>query len=441
MVTTNIRSAWRRYRAIPIVYRIGAAFVLGSIVGLLVGDAATALQPLGDIFVRLLSMIVIPIVIFTLLMGIRRITPSTLGKIGGQVIALYAVMSAIAVVIGLAVSNLVNPGSGLTLAEDVEFDPADTPDFAEVLIGIVPENPIGAMAEGDVLATIFFVIVFGLALLMIQESTEDEAVRRGVESIFDIVEAGTEALFKIVWGVMEYGVIGVFALMAAVFGEAGVDAIVPFALLIATLLAAILIHIGVVYLGGLIVVLTRQSPIAFLAGSKDAIVTALSIRSSSGTLPVTMANADDNLRIDESVYGFSLPLGATINMDGTAMYQGVVAIFAANLVGVQLSIVEQATVVLIAVLASIGAGGVPGTGLIMLTLVLTQLGLPLEVVGFVAGVDPILDRLRTMTNVTGDLAVTTVVAHWNDAIDFDGGSWVDPTRGLEIGGETASGSD
>lgn len=435
MSTPNARSYWQRYRSIPIVYRIGVAFVLGSLVGLVVGEPATRLQPLGDIFVRLLSMIVIPIIVFTLIMGVRRISPSTLGKVGGQVIALYAIMSTIAVFIGLAVANLVNPGQGLELAEDVEFEPEETPNFVEVLIGIVPENPIGAMAEGDVLATIFFVIVFALALLMLQESAEDESVQRGVEAIFDIVEAGAEALFKIVWGVMEYGVIGVFALMAAVFGEAGVDAIVPFALLILTLLAAILIHIGVVYLGGLIVAGTGQSPVSFLAGSKDAIVTALSIRSSSGTLPVTMANADDNLRINEGVYGFSLPLGATINMDGTAMYQGVVAVFAANLVGASLTITEQLIVVAIAVLASIGAAGVPGTGLIMLTMVLTQLGLPLEVVGFVAGVDPILDRLRTMTNVTGDLAVTTLVGKWNGAVDFTSGSWVDPTRGLEIGAD------
>jgi Na+/H+-dicarboxylate symporter len=177
---------------------------------------------------------------------------------------------------------------------------------------------------------------------------------------------------------------------------------------------------AVVYLGLMIGVLTRQSPSAFLVGSRDAMVTALSIRSSSGTLPVTMADADDNLRIGEGIYSFSLPLGATINMDGTAMYQGVAAVFVANLVGASLSIGEQLTVV--AVLASVGAAGVPGAGLIMLTLVLTQLGLPLEVVGFVVGVDPILDRLRTMTNVTGDLAVATVVGKWNGVVDFVGGT-------------------
>ena len=425
-----VRQLWRRYRSIPIVYRIGAAFVLGSLVGLAVGEPAARLQPLGDLFVRLLSMIVVPIVIFTLLMGVRRLTPSRLGKMGGQVVGLYAVMSMIAVAIGLAVANAVNPGRRLQGVFDPgEFEEAgsEVPSFTEVLLGIVPENPLGAMGEGDVLATIFFVIVFGIALVLLEESTTDERVRSGVETFFDLAEAGSEAMFKVVWGVMEYGVIGVFALMAATLAEVGAEGLITFGVLTAALLLAVLVHIAVVYLGGLIVLVARASPIAFLVGSKDAIVTALSIRSSSGTLPVTMSNAEHDLQIDESVYGFSLPLGATINMDGTAMYQGVAAVFAANLVGVQLTLVEQASVVLIAVLASIGAGGVPGTGLIMLTLVLTQLGLPLEVVGFVAGIDPVLDRLRTMTNVTGDLAVTTVVAKWNEGIDFADGAWTAST--------------
>ena len=422
MATSTSKSAWNRYRSVPIVYRIGAAFVLGSLVGLIVGEPATALQPLGDLFVRLLSMIIIPIVVFTLIMGVRQLGPSTLGKVGGQVVVLYAITSAIAVAIGLTIANLINPGSSLQLTE-AEFDTGEAPNVVEVLLGIVPENPIGAMANGDVLPTIFFALVFGLALTIIRDESPDETVREGVESIFNIMEAGAEALFKIVWGIMEYGVIGVFALMAAVFGEAGADALIPFGLLILTLAIAVSIHIVVVYLGGIIMLLTRQSPGAFLVGSKEAMITALSIRSSSGTLPVTMANADDNLRINEGIYGFSLPLGATINMDGTAMYQGVAAIFAANLAGVSLTLGEQVTVVAIAVLASIGSAGVPGTGLIMLTLVLTQLGLPLEVVGFVAGVDPILDRMRTMTNITGDLAVATLVGYWNGAVDFTAGVW------------------
>lgn len=422
MVIGNIHQGWRRYRSVPIIYRLGAAFVLGSIVGLIVGEPATALQPLGDLFVRLLSMIVVPIVVFTLLMGVRHLTPSSLGKIGGQVIAVYAVTSVIAVAIGLTVSNIIRPGEGLTLIEG-EISPEEAPSFVEVFLGIVPENPIEAMATGDILATLFFIILFGLALALLQESSDDERVQNGIETFFDLAEAGSEAIFKLVWGIMEYGVIGVFALMAAIFGQTGISVLSTFALLALTLVVGVGLHIAIIYLGVIIVLVTHQSPIAFLSGIKEAMLTAVSISSSSATLPVSMSNAEDNLRIDEGVYGFSLPLGATINMDGTAMYQGIVAIFAANLVGVSLTLTEQITVVTIAVLASIGTAGVPSAGLILLTLVLTQLGLPLEVVGFIAGIDPVLDRLRTMTNIVGDLAVATLIGHWNGAVDFNSGVW------------------
>ncbi len=407
----------------PIIYRIAAAFVLGSALGLVVGRPATALQPLGDLFVRLLGMIIVPIVVFTLLLGARKLTPSTLGRIGGQVVALYLITTAVAIVIGLGVANLVDPGIGLEIA-DAEAQSAEAPSLVEVVLGIVPENPIGAMAAGDVLPTIFFTVVFGIALAtLVEESEAGTAVHDGAEAIFDVAEAGAEAMFKVVWGVMEYGVVGVFALMAATFGEAGAEAILPFAKLVAALALAVGVHIGLTYLLVMQRGLMGESPTAFLAGAKDAMITALSIRSSSGTLPVTMSDAEGNFGVDEEVYGFSLPLGATINMDGTAMYQGVAAVFAANLVGETLTLGQQFTVVLTALLASVGTAGVPGSGLIMLTLVLTQLGLPLEVVGMVAGVDPILDRLRTMNNVAGDLAVTTLVAKWNGAIDYAGTVW------------------
>ncbi|SEL74391.1 dicarboxylate/amino acid:cation symporter [Haloferax larsenii] len=427
MSNSGTTSLWQQYRSVSIVYRIGVAFVLGSILGLVVGQPATALKPIGDLFVRLLKMLIVPIVVFTLLMGVRQLSPSSLGRVGGQVVGLYAVTSALAVAIGLGVSNFINPGSrGLQqLLAQAEARSAEAPNAVEVILNIVPTNPLGAMAEGNVLPTIFFVVVFGLGLSLVWEETDDEAVRSGIETFFDLADAGAEAMYKVVWGVMEFGVVGVFALMAHVFGKAGVDAILPFALLIGTMLAAAVVHIGVVYLGGLVVGFAGRSPVAFLSGSRDAMVTALSIRSSSGTLPVTMSDADENLGIEERIYGFSLPLGATINMDGTAMYQGVAAIFAANIMGVSLSFADQFAVVAVAVLASIGTAGVPGSGLIMLTLVLTQLGLPLEIVGLVAGVDPILDRIRTMVNVTGDLAVTTVVAKWNSAVDFTAEAWND----------------
>lgn len=438
---------WHRYRAVPIVYRICTAFILGSVVGLAAPDRAVQLKPLGDIFVRLLRMIVIPVIVLTLLVGIRRISPSTLGRIGWQVVGLYAAMSAVAVCIGLAAANLVNPGAGLSeqklnnlVAEErvTELRETEPPDLVGTFTSAVPENPINAMAEGNVLAIVFFVLAFGLSLLLVRANTDSESVRRTIESVFDVVEVLTEALFKLVWGIMEYGVIGVFALMAAVFGNTGVDAIEPIVMVSVALFAAIIVHISVVYLGALIVLSTRQSPLAFLTGAKAAIITALSIRSSSGTLPVTMNSADTELCIDEGVYGFSLPLGATINMDGTAMYHGIVAVFAANIAGQSLALGEQIGIVLTAVLASVGAAGVPGGGLILISVVLLQANLPVAVIAFIAGVDPILDRLRTMTNVTGDLAVTTAVANWNGAVDFTGGSWADTDH---TGGAAGDSSD
>ena len=422
---STLRAGWRRYRSVPIVYRIGAAFVLGSLVGLVVGDPARALAPLGELFVRLLQMLIVPIVVFTLLLGARRLTPSNLGRIGGQVLALYVVTTAVAIVVGLAVANLIDPGVGLTV-QNVDVETQAAPSIQEVLLGIVPENPVGAMASGDVLPIIFFVVVFGIALATLREEVDPESdVARGVGAFFDLAEAGAEAMFKVVWGVMEYGVIGVFALMAATLAEVGAEALVAYAKLVFALGLAVSVHIALVYLLVIQRALVGGSMVAFLVGAKDAMITALSIRSSSGTLPVTMSDAEENFGVDEEVYSFSLPLGATINMDGTAMYQGVAAVFAANLVGQSLTLAEQATVVLTALLASVGSAGVPGTGLIMLSLVLTQLGLPLEVVGMVAGVDPILDRLRTMNNVTGDLAVTNLVAKWNGALDRSRGVWTD----------------
>lgn len=422
-----IRSLWKRYHAVALVYRIGAAFVLGSAVGLTVGEPATALTPLGDLFVRLLSMLVVPTIVFTLLSGLQQLRPETLGRIGGQVVAIYAVTSTIAVVIGLGVANLVDPGAGFELEEvaatPAAATPVEPPTLTEILLGVVPTNPFGAIADADIVAIIFFVVVFGLALLLVAERTESAAVRDGVTAIRNSSEAGAEAMFVIVWGVLEYGVVGVFALMASVFARVGADAILPFALLMVTLTAAVVLHVTVVYLLGIMMVFVHCSPLAFLNGSRTALVTALSSSSSSATLPVTMRNAQERLCVDKSVYGFSLPIGATINMDGTVMYQGIVAIFAANLAGVQLSVGKQIIVVFLAVLASIGTPGIPSAGLVMITLVLTQLGLPLEVVGFVAGVDPILDRLRTMVNVLGDLAVTVLVASVNDAIDMTGGAW------------------
>jgi Na+/H+-dicarboxylate symporter len=421
---TSVAHVWQRYRAVPIVYRLAVAFVLGVAVAFFVGQPASMLAPLGDLFLRLLQMIVIPVVVFSLLVGVRRLSPAQMGRVGGTVVALYAVTTTVAGIIGLAVANLLAPGQGVTFTGG-ETQSTQAPSIREVILGIVPENPVSALANGDLLAIIFFVIVFGIALALVQDRTDQEAVREGAETFFELAEAGMEAMFTLVWGVMEFGVIGVFALVASELAGRDIGAILALGSLVVVVAIGVAIHITVTYLGAIVGGLVGESPMAFLRGAKNAMVTAFSIRSSSATLPVTMSDAEENLRIDESVYGFALPLGSTANMDGAAIRQSVTVVFAANVVGQPLGLGEQVAILIVTVLISIGTAGVPGAGLIMLTIILQQAGLPLTIVGFVAAVDPVLGRIATMNNITGDLAVSTLAAKWNSAIDLESGVWAD----------------
>ncbi len=418
-----------------LIYRISVAFVLGSAAGIVFGEQMAVVAPLGDLFLRLLNMLVIPIIVFTLLTGIRQLSPARLGRIGGATVGLYAVTTTIAGIIGLAVANVLQPGRGVEFAGG-EAQSQAPPSVTEVLLGLVPNNPVAAMADGNLLGTVFFVIVFGIALTYVRARKEEYA--ESVDSVFEAFEVGAEAMFVVVRGVLEYGVVGVFALMASGIGTEGIGVFTSLGALVLAVAVGVTVHVVFTYLFLLMGVVVGVSPISFLAGAKDAMLTAFATRSSSGTLPVTMRNAEEDLRIEERVYSFALPVGATANMDGAAIWQAITVMFAANVVGQPLALTEQAFVLLVAVLISIGTAGVPGAGIVMLTVILTQVGLPLEVVGFVAGVDPILGRIATMNNVTGDLAVSTVVGKWNDAVDFDGGVW---TRGRERLGGVVPGDD
>ncbi|SNZ17798.1 Na+/H+-dicarboxylate symporter [Natronoarchaeum philippinense] len=429
------RSLWGRYRSVPLIYRIALAFVLGSVAGVAFGERMTVVRPFGDLFLRLLNMLIVPIIVFTLLTGIRQLSPARLGRIGGATVGLYAVTTTVAGLIGLAVANILQPGRGVEFTGG-EAQSQAPPSLTEVVLGIVPSNPAAAMAEGNLLATVFFVIVFGIALTYVRAQKEEYA--DSVDSVFEAFEVGAEAMFVVVRGVLEYGVVGVFALMAVGIGTEGVGVFSSLGALVLAIGIAVVVHIAFTYLFVLMSVVADVSPVAFLAGAKDAMVTAFATRSSTGTLPVTMTNAEDDLRIKERVYSFALPVGATANMDGAAIRQAITVVFAANVVGQPLALAEQVLVLVVAVLISIGTAGVPGAGLVMLTVILNQVGLPLALVGFVAGVDPILGRIATMNNVTGDLAVATVVGKWNDAVDLDGGVWSRDSAGVA---EVAPGDD
>ncbi len=420
-------SLLRAYLRFPVIYKIAIGFILGIILGALIGEPIAALKPLGDLFIRLLKMIVAPIVLFSLVVGAASIAPARLGKVGVKIIIYYLVTSAMAVVIGLAMANLFRPGIGLQLAgeaKEVTVKPPPSP--VEVLLNIIPTNPFAALTQGKVLQIIFFAIVLGIAIAYLRES-KVERISKAATTLFSIFDGLAETMYKIVRGILQYAPIGVFALIGYVVAKHGPGVLGPLAIVVVALYVGLFIHIFLVY--GSLLTAFKLSIIKFLKGAKEPMLTAFVTRSSSGTLPVTMTAAEENFRISRSIYSFTLPLGATINMDGTAMYQAISTIFIANALGIPLNITQQLLIVLTAVLASIGTAGVPGAGLIMLAMVLEAVGLPLTdpsvalAYGMIAGIDVILDMGRTMVNVTGDLAGTIIVAKTEKEIDLSSGVW------------------
>lgn len=398
------RRWWRRYLEFPLIWKFAIALVAGAVVGLLVGPSIAVLQPLGDLFLRLLQMLVVPLIIVTLVAGVSSITPARLGRIGGKMLGYYIVTSAIAICVGILLALAVSPGVGLDMPEQGEQEPKQAPPVTDTLLNIVPENPFQAMVEGNVLAVIFVAIVVGLVLGVMRHS-ETQRLQDLGELVRRLTDAGAEIMFMVIRGVLEYGPIGVFALIAVALGETGVEALVPLAKLTAVVYGGVALLVGIYCV---LLLLSRVRLRQFFAAAKDPMVTAYVTRSSSGTLPVTM-RAAHKLGIKESVYSFSLPLGATINMDGTALYIGASTVFVANVAGVDLTLGQLVGIVVVGVLASIGTAGVPSAGLIMLSLAITQAGLPFAPVALVAGIDAILDMIRCVGNVTSDLTGSRIV--------------------------------
>ncbi|ACS89295.1 Proton/glutamate symporter, SDF family [Thermococcus sibiricus MM 739] len=412
---------------IPILRKIFIGLVLGAVYGLIVGaighpGAATAIKPLGDLFVRLLKMLVMPIVLASLVVGAASISPARLGRVGVKIVIYYLITSAFAVFIGLIMANLFKPGLGLELGTgEGKAIEATAPSLVDTLLNIVPTNPFGALSSGAVLPTIFFAIVLGIALSYLMTS-ENERIKNSATTLYNAFDGLAEAMYKIVRGVMQYAPIGVFALIAYIMATQGVKVVGPLAEVTLAVYLGLIIQIALVY--GILLKFFGLDLIKFLNKAKDAMITAFVTRSSSGTLPVTMRVAEENMGVPRSIYSFTLPLGATINMDGTALYQGVCAMFIAFAIGQPLPFSQQLVIVLTAVLASIGTAGVPGAGAIMLAMVLESVGLSLEpgtavalAYAMILGIDAILDMGRTMVNVTGDLVGTTIVTKTEGELD------------------------
>jgi Na+/H+-dicarboxylate symporter len=333
--------------------------------------------------------------------------PAKMGRVGIKTIGLYLCTTAVAIAIGLGLGTVMNMGAGVGMESAKAITPKAPPSIGDTLLGLIPTNPIEAMSTGNVLQVIVFAILLGLAINM--SGKAGETVRNGFEAL-------AEVIYKLTAIVIWFAPFGVFALMAWTAGTYGLDLLLPLGMVIVAVYLGCLIHAFVVYGGALWAL--GLNPLLFFKGVAEAAAVAFTTTSSAGTLPVSMTCARKNLGVSDSVSGFVLPLGATINMDGTALYQGVCALFVAQVFGVDLSGGDYLTIILTATLASIGTAGVPGAGLIMLSLVLTSVGLPLEGVAIIAGIDRILDMARTSLNVVGDAMVATFVAKSEGELDL-----------------------
>lgn len=406
--STTSTSPWRLWGRLPLWQQILIGLALGVVTGMLFKQDALVLAPIGALFLNAIKMLIVPLVFVSLVAGITCMQDSAkLGRISVKTIAIYLITTAFAVSVGLFFGTLFTPGEGMNMVASAGTEAKQAPSLVSILVGLVPSNPVSAFAEGNVLQIIVFAIALGVSMNLIGEKAAP-AVK--------LFNSLAEVFYKLTDLIMRLAPYGVFALIAGVVGTHGVEVLVPLAGVIGVIYLASLTHMLLVY-GGLLGLLARLSPLRFFQGIAPALAVAFSTSSSAGTLPISIDCARKNLGVSEGVAGFVLPVGATINMDGTAIYQGVLALFIAQAFGIELNAGQYLMIILTATLASIGTAGVPGAGLIMLGLVLTSVGLPLEGVALIAGIDRILDMARTTVNVAGDLMTSALVGHSENELD------------------------
>ena len=414
-----------------LLWAILIGLILGAITGVIFAFispdnvvrkyALLVAAPLGTLFINLLKMIVTPVIIFTLVSGVASIEPSRLGKVGVKIIIFYMLTSLMAIIVGLVVGNIMQPGQGIVLAETAkEITAKEAPSLVTIFLNIIPTNPFASIAKGDVLPIIFFSIFFGIALAFARDS-RDEKVKESADVVYKFFDGCAQVIFRVVGWVMLYAPIGVFFLIFQVFTQQGADAFGPLLHVTLAVYIGLVLQIFVVYM--LICAAFKINPFLFLKKVYEPWLTAFVTRSSGGTLPVSMDTAERKMGISKGVYSFTLPLGATINMDGTTIYLGVCATFIANAVGMPLDASQQMTVIITAVLASIGTAGVPGAGAIMLIMVMNSVNLDVTqgnvklAYAMILGIDALLDMGRTSMNIVGDLCGTCVVAKLEDEMD------------------------
>lgn len=416
--------------------------VIGMVLGLLTGVLVKAADVpvlnehlvaglfgmVGKMFVNALKMLVVPLVVFSLICGVAGIGDiRALGRVGAKAFGLYVGTTALAVSTAIALAILIGPGSGfdMTGIDTSGVTGKAAPSVWDVFASIVPTNPIAAFANGEMLQIIFYVIVIAVAALMLGDRSK---------AFIEACEYMNELMMKVVEIVMAFAPYGVFCLIAKTFAEQGIELFLPVMAYVVTLVGALSLHLFVTLML-LLKMLSGLSPARFLGKMRPAQVFAFSTASSNATIPVTFRCVTQRIGVDNSVASFTVPFGATINMDGTAIMQGVATVFLANVYGIALGLHGYVTVIGMAVLASVGTAGVPGVGLVMLTMVLAQVGLPVEGIAIILGVDRLMDMIRTAVNITGDAVVTTIIAKGENKIDMV--VFNDPDAGTITGDELA----
>jgi Na+/H+-dicarboxylate symporter len=407
---------------------MGAGLILGSLINAFASDVAVIqdyfvnglFHMVGTMFITGLKMLVVPLVTFSLICGVYGIGDiSKLGRVGVKAFGLFLLTTALAITLAITVAVIVGPGEGFELTGDQgDFTAPVAPPLTQVIIDLIPGNPVAAYAEGNMLQIIFFTILFAVCMLMVGEPGRKLA--EGAERL-NIV------MMEVVTVVMHVAPYGVFALMAKTFALQGLGLIMPMIAYFGTVVVVLLLHAT-----GTLMLLLRSlsgiSPLMFLRKMRTVQIFAFSTSSSNATIPVTLRTTERRLGVDNPTASFIVPFGATINMDGTSIMQGVATIFIANVYGVDLGLSGYLTVIGMAVLASIGTAGVPGVGLIMLAMVFNQVGLPVEGIALIMGVDRLLDMMRTAVNVTGDAAITSIVAKSEGSLDEE--IFYDPDAGV-----------
>ena len=375
---------------------------------------------IGKLFVNSLKMLVVPLVLISLICGVCGIGDiRLLGRIGTKTFMIYMLTTALAIATAIGLGALFGIGKGMNIESEATFEAASAPPLLDVFSNIIPSNPISAMANGDMLSIIFFAILIGISILM---------VGKPAKGLVQSLELINEVILKMVTIIMNLAPYGVFALLAKAMSELGFELILSLLSYMAVLVGSLAFHFFVT----MMIILKLFSGLSirtFLSKMREVQIFAFSTSSSNATIPITLRTVTKRMGVNNSVASFTVPFGATINMDGTAIMQGTATIFIANIYGIDLGITEYLTVILMSVLASIGTAGVPGVGLIMLSMVFAQVGLPIEGIGLILGVDRILDMLRTAVNVGGDAAVTTIVAKSEGKMDL--ALYNDPNAGAK----------